>query len=109
MGYGVGDQCFSTLPEAAQAFCARVGGTTSAGVVSCTAAAPSGGSSVAWTLHLEPGTGSASTRELIAPLPACEPYDMAYWSPILGAFFLALVTVLAARSVYTKVFNRQTL
>lgn len=57
-----------------------------------------------------PGSGlSASTTERVVVVQACERYDYEYWSPVVGAWVAALVAILAARVLYTRVFNRETL
>lgn len=40
---------------------------------------------------------------------SCERYDYAYWSDAMGAWVAAAVAIIAARIVYTRVFNRETL
>jgi hypothetical protein len=39
----------------------------------------------------------------------CEVRDWAYWSPYVAAWTAALVAVVAAKSLYRKVFDRETI
>lgn len=40
---------------------------------------------------------------------ACERYDYAYWSDAMSAWVAAAVAIIAARMLYTRVFNRESL
>lgn len=104
-GLGFGSVCYRSTAELAVAACSSINGVTSAGVVSCTSPAVTG-TVLSYTLKTEGAT--TSTRAVTVDLQPCEPYDLEWWSPILAAFFLALVVILSARMVYTKVFNRET-
>lgn len=42
------------------------------------------------------------------PFARCDPHDWQFYEPIVGAWFLALVTILALRSIYTRTFGRET-
>ena len=104
-GLAFGSACYRDAAELAASACSSISGVSSAGVVSC--ASPSvSGSTLTYTLQIE-GASSAS-RSVSVALQPCEPYDLQWWSPVLSAFFLALVVILCTRMVYTKVFNRET-
>lgn len=105
-GLGFASVCYRSSTELAAAACSSISGVTSAGVASCSSPAVTG-TVLSYTLRIE-GSAGTTTRPVTVDLQPCEPHDFAYWSPVLGAWFLALVTVLAARQVYTKVFNRET-
>ena len=53
--------------------------------------------------------GSSVTLQRSITVLGCERYDYAYWSPLIGAWVAALVAILAARTLYTRVFVRETL
>jgi len=105
-GLAFGAVCYRDPAELAADACASISGVTSAGVVSCSAPSVTG-STLSYTLKTE-GTSATSTRVVTVDLQPCDPQDFEYWQPILAAFFVALVTILCARMVYTKVFNRET-
>jgi len=102
-GLSFGATCYREPAELAAAACSSISGVTAAGVVSCSSPAVTG-NVLSYTLHTE--GASTSTRAVTVDLQPCEPYDLQWWSPVLAAFFLALVTIASARMVYTKVFNR---
>jgi hypothetical protein len=52
---------------------------------------------------------TAVTTNRFINLQDCETFDYAYWSPYIAAWTGALVAVIAARSLYRKVFDRETL
>ena len=105
-------QCLASQAEAFALHCGSLGGVGGSGVMSCdgpdasaTLSASDGGAvTVPYVLRIE-GTSGATTRVATAELQACERYDAAYWSPFIGAFWAALVAILAARLAYTRIFN----
>ena len=106
MGYAVGTQCFRHPEEAAQAYCASVSGMTSAGYMRCYSAEWQE-TNVWFNYTTIAPDGSESAQGATAYLAPCTPMDLEEWSPAIAAWFLALVVILCARSIYTKVFNRE--
>jgi len=104
-GLGFGAVCYRDTQELAAAACSSISGVSSAGVVSCSAPSVSG-NVLTYTLNID--GASSTSRQITAQLQACEPYDIEWWSPVLAAFFVALVTILSVRMLYAKVFNRET-
>lgn len=105
-GFAVGGQCIGEVAQAASLACASFGGPTSAGVVTCQDA-----SIDAQTLTFQRCTSTGTTTECRPDsfdLPACEAYDWSYWSPVLGAFFLALVSIVCTRMLFLS-FRKETL
>jgi len=76
----------------------------SAGVVSCSSPAVTG-NVLSYSLLTETPSGT-TTRAVTVDLQPCDPYDIEFWSPVLAAFFLALVSILCMRMVVTRTFNR---
>ena len=105
-GLGFGSVCYRSSAELAAAACSSISGVTSAGVASCSSPAVTG-TVLSYTLHIESSSGT-TTRPVTVDLQPCDPQDFEYWAPVLGVWFVALVTILAVRQVYTKVFNRET-
>lgn len=105
-GFAVGAVCYRETGEAVAAACSAVAGVTSGGVVSCEAPSFSA-PVVSYTLVAESASGRV-TRAASMELQPCDPVDLVEFGPVIAAWFLALVTILAARSVYTKVFGRET-
>lgn len=104
-GLAFANACYRLPAEAAAAACSSISGVTAAGVVSCSAPSITG-NTLSYVLKTE--GASSSTRTVTLELQPCEPMDFQWWAPVLAAWFLAMVTVLCARMVYTKVFNRET-
>lgn len=107
MGYAVASACYREPSEAAAAYCGNVSGVTAAGVVSCQAPTVSG-QTLTYTLRIDNETESVD-RLVSVQLPDCEPYDWGFYGPVLGAFTVALVVILAARMVYRPFNRRETL
>lgn len=105
-GLAVGLACYRVAGEAASAACASISGPTSGGVVSCESASVVGGV-FSYTLNVDSGAGRTS-RAVSVALPECVPVDLVEWGPVIAAWFLALVVLHAARSVYTRTFGRET-
>lgn len=105
-GVAVGAACYSGAAEAAAAYCASVGGSVAGGVASCSGASITG-RSVSWTLHVD-GPSGRTSRQVVSELQECEPYDWSFWSPVLAAWFLAMVLVVCVRMI-KRPFNRDTL
>ena len=103
-GFAVGGHCYRSALEASGAYCASVGGVTSAGVVSCQSPVIVGS---VLTYTLQSDAAKRTTRPVSVTLPKCEPFDLQQTAPVVSAWFVALVVILCARSVYTKVFNRE--
>jgi hypothetical protein len=53
--------------------------------------------------------GSSITLTRSITVIGCERYDYTYFQPLIEAFTAALVAVIAARVLYTRVFSRETL
>ena len=99
--------CYSSQAEAAAMWCAGTSGVVSGGVLSCqaiTTALPTttGGLAVfSWTRRTVPSSGSTISSSVSGQqLQSCEPYDFAYYSPMLGAFIAAAAAVACGRWVY---------
>lgn len=108
-GYAHLGVCYRQAPEALAAVCSAINGTPSGGgVLTCSAPAwdPNAANWVSYNLALEsPGDYISKTGYLY--LAPCEPLDFEYWAPVIGVWFLALVTIICARLVYTRVFHRE--
>jgi hypothetical protein len=111
-----GQVCYSSQLEALQAACSALGAVAADGSsTTCTgvAAGPSSsvGGAYTGTLNLRKVNtlGIATTPTLSYTVQTCERYDYTYWGPAIAAFTSALVAVIAARSLYTRVFSRETL
>ena len=107
-GTAFGGFCYATQFEAAAMWCAALNGVTPSGVVTCSALAnplPSqvegGASSFNWKMRVT-NTSGVTTNLVIGQqlLQSCEPYDFAYYSPLLAAFTAAVVAISAGRWVY---------
>ena len=107
-GVGVGAVCYRDFGDAAAQACASVSGTTSSGVASCEAPSVSAEGVFTYTLNVDGAAGRVS-RAVSVQLPGCEPVDVVSYGPVVAAFLLAGVTIISARMVYAKVFNRETL
>lgn len=105
-GLGVGATCYRSAVEAGAAACSSISGVTGAGVASCVDPSVSAGV-MSYTLAIE-GVSGRTTTAATMQLQPCDPVDVVEFGPVIAAWFLALVLVLAARSIYTKVFNRET-
>lgn len=103
-GFAVGAHCIRDPAEAIAAACAAVSGVTTGGVVSCEAPSLSA-RTLSFTLVTE--GASRTTRAASTELQACTPVDLQEFGPVIGAWFLALVVILCARSIYTRMFNRE--
>ena len=99
-------QCYRDRTELAQLACGSISGTTNgAAVLDCKDPSVTG-TQLHWTATwTQAGTAGPATP-MTTNLQACEPYDFEWWSPVLAAFFLALVSVLCVRMIIAKVFNR---
>lgn len=106
MGFAVGPVCFRETVDAASAFCSSVSGMTSLGFVSCKAPIADASGVVSFTLVTASSGGMTETPSEVV-LAACRPFDLQETAPIFAAGFLALVTILAARSLYTRIFRQQ--
>lgn len=106
MGYAVGGQCFRDPVEATQAYCSSFGGVTAQGQMRCTGA-DWDGAGISYSYEVVAPDGNYLGFSSYAEPIACTPQDLEEWSPTIAAWFLALVVILAARSVHTKVFNRE--
>ncbi len=103
-GQAFGATCYRQPAELAAAACSSISGTTSEGVVSCSAPAVTG-NVLSYTLSIHASSGTV-TRAVTVDLQPCEPYDAEFWQPVLAAWFSAMVGVLCLRLVFVKVFNR---
>lgn len=93
-------------------WCSGTSGVVTGGVLSCqavTTVLPSNTGGLAtftWTKRFVPTSGTATSAAVTGQqLQSCEPYDFAYFSPLLGAFIAASVAILCARWVIS-VFYR---
>lgn len=111
--------CYPTQLEAMQAACSSVaafgsdGSRTTCNSVVMTGPAPSSTSGGNFPGKLLVTTarpdGTSTQIAPTVPVQACERYDYAYFEPLVGAFVAALVAIVAARMIYARVFNRETL
>jgi len=104
-GVAVGVVCYRSADEAAVAACSSVAGVTSAGVASCEAPTVAGGV-LSYTLNIDGAAGRVS-RPVSVSLPGCEPVDAVSYGPAIGAFITACVLIVVTRTLYAKVFNRE--
>lgn len=56
-----------------------------------------------------PNEAYVGTYGMGVMLQPCERYDYDYWAPVIGAWVAAVVAVIAARLLYVRVFNRESL
>jgi hypothetical protein len=104
-------QCLASQAEAFALHCGSLGGVGGSGVMSCdgpdasaTLSASEGGAvTVPYVLRVESALG-ATTRVATADLQACERYDAAYWAPYIATFWAVLISILAVRLAYTRIF-----
>jgi hypothetical protein len=110
--------CHASASTAAAYYCSSFGAADSSGKYSyCSAVSnPTIANNIAsfnaTVKSLTPALlGGYTTNTLTAPvsLVSCEVQDWAYWSPLVGAWAAALVAVLAAKTIYRKVFDRETI
>ena len=103
-GLAFGASCYRSSTELAAAACSSISGTTADGVVSCSAPAVTG-NVLTFTLTTHIAAGD-STRAVTVDLQPCEPYDWDFWSPVVGAWFAALVSIVCLKMVWGRMFNR---
>lgn len=103
-GTAFGGTCYASQAEAAAMWCSATSGTVSGGVLSCqavttTLSSTTGGlATFTWTKRFVPTSGTATSVAVTGQqLPSCEPYDFAYFSPLLASFIAAAVAILCAR------------
>lgn len=100
------DACYRDRTELASAACGSLTGSSNGQyVLQCSAPSVTGSTLTVNTVTCNAGL-CGKTQALSFALQSCEPYDFEWWSPVLGAFFLALVSVLCVRIIVAKVFNR---
>lgn len=103
-GLGFGAVCYRDSAELAASACSSISGVTGAGVASCSNPAVTG-TVLTYTLRVDSASGT-STRAVTVDLQPCEPQDIQTWAPALAAWLSALVAILCARMVVTRMFNR---
>jgi hypothetical protein len=106
-GFAVGLQCFREAGLAADAACRSYNGLAGTGVHSCD-----------YVAELEVGEGASMATLVVAEnvtgqrfkvryyLGICDIVDLTEYADVIAAWFLGLVTVLATRSLYTRVFRQ---
>lgn len=107
MGYAVGTACYPAIEDAAAMHCAAIRGVTAGGVVACESAAVSGEGEVSISLRTVAESGETVSLHVVQ-FPECEPRDLEYYAPALGAWWLALVVIVMARRV-GRLFTRESL
>jgi len=105
-----GQTCYPSAFEAASAACSAAQGVGSDGAVTtCVGVNTYPGGYYTLQMRKSPPGVAATTWEASTVSQPCERYDYAYWQPMFAAFTSALVAVVAARVLYTRVFSRETL
>nr|DAU36230.1 MAG TPA: hypothetical protein [Inoviridae sp.] len=113
--------CYPSQLEAMQAACsafhavgpdgsvANCTGVATTGVTTQASATSGGAYHGLLTMDIASASGAVThtTRDLI--VGDCERYDFAYWSPAISAWVAAAVAIIAARFLYVRVFNRESL
>lgn len=92
--------------------CSSLHGVTSAGALSCVGVAGAsssigGGSSVTLTVRSQTASGPVDGPFSVQLMP-CETYGYDYWSPLVAAWVVAAVAIVAARMVYERIFGTPT-
>lgn len=113
-GTAVGGVCYASQSEAASRFCSDVYAIGPTGFQSCAGADPSavlspthgGSASFPWVLETVDSSGAVVQQVVTTYLQSCERYDLAYWSPTLALWFVAMVSVFAARFPVRRFFTR---
>lgn len=114
------ETCYPTQVEALTAACTAVatfgadGSRATCSSVQMTAPTPSttAGGTFPGKLNVVkygPDGTSLGTLTPSVTVQACERYDFDYWSPLVSAWVAALVAVIAARILYVRLFQRETL
>lgn len=108
--------CYPSQSEALAAACSAIHSTSGDGsATDCVGLVDSGSSSVGGTysgklrVQLTQTDNSTVVVQRSVTVLGCERYDYEYWSPVIGAWVAALVAIVAARVLYTRVFSRETL
>jgi hypothetical protein len=108
--------CYPSQADALSAACSSVFRVEADGSsVRCTGlasgASSSDGGAFAGTLNLTftHADGSTATGTQAVLVQACERYDAAYWAPVISAWVAAMVAIIAAKTLYTRIFVRETL
>jgi hypothetical protein len=111
-----GAVCYPTQSEALAAECSGLGAVDAGGAaITCTGvaagASTSLGGSYLGTLNLRKTSSLGVVSNITRPsqVLACERYDSAYFAPLISAWVAALVAIVAARFLLTRVFSRETL
>jgi hypothetical protein len=111
-----GAVCYPTQDQALAAECSGLGAVDAAGAaITCTGAVAGAsttlGGSYLGTRNLRKtsAAGVVTTITRPAQVLSCERYDSAYFSPLISAWVAALVAIIAARFLLTRVFARETL
>lgn len=102
-GHAVGTACFRAAEDVVSAACSSISGMSAAGAVSCKAPSLLG-DVVSYTLVVESGTGRTE-RAATLDLQQCVPFDITEYGPAIAAWFLACVTVLCARMLWSRTFK----
>lgn len=104
--------CYGTQAEAATMLCSTLQGISAAGAVSCvgvSGASSSLGGAASLSLTLRTSSGGTSTDSTVAvPLLECETYGVDYFQPMIGAWVLASIAIVAAKMVYSRIFGTPT-
>jgi hypothetical protein len=108
--------CYPSQADALNAACSAVNDVSADGSsVTCTSVAAGASASVGGaftgTLNVQlvnaQGAVSAATRSV--SVQDCERYDITYWGPVVSLWFTALVVIIVAKVLHTRVFTRETL
>lgn len=102
MGYAVGLACIRDPAAAAAAYCAGVGGSSSGGLLSCSAPSITG-QELTFTLAVD-GASSQVTRQVVMQLGECEPLDMESAGPFLWMAVACVVVVGSLKLLRRQVF-----
>lgn len=113
-GYLHASTCYATPALAAKSLCSSLAVIQSDGSFNrCTEVLPTftGADPAYGTLILirTAVSGATTSTQQSFAVPQCEILDAAYWSPAIAAWSTALVAVVAAKFIYRKVFDRETL
>jgi hypothetical protein len=108
--------CYPTQKEAFTAACSAVHSTNPDGTATNCITVIDGGSTTAgggysgqlrFMMTDVDGNSKSQTRSVT--VWSCERYDYDYWSPLISAWVAALVALIAARILYVRLFQRETL
>jgi hypothetical protein len=114
-----GGTCYPTQAQAATAACSTISSFLPDGsMMVCRglsttnpSSTTDGGSKVVSLSIAYTSAGGSPTTVMDRALwlYACERYDYEYWSPAITAWVTAIVTIIAAKVLWTRIFSRETL